>query len=157
MDIINSVREKPKPQKREKKRKEKIRLKNKSVSKPEFRRRITFELDPTALASEVDLIAPIVTYDLSEVDSYPKLEKYLEPDYPDIARSKGIEGVVVLKILIDSAGRVVAIKIKDNGGFYEFGISAARAVQRWRFRPAKIMGSPVAVWCIQKVRFELKK
>ncbi|MCD6423275.1 MAG: energy transducer TonB [Elusimicrobia bacterium] len=157
VDIISPRRAKPRAKKKNREKDIRKPLKSRNIIKPEFRRRITFELDPNALASEVDLIAPMVTYNLSEVDSFPKLEKYLEPDYPDIARSKGIEGVVVLKILIDSFGRVVAVKIKDNGGLYEFGIAAARAVKQWRFTPAKIMGTPVAVWCIQKVRFKLKK
>ncbi|MDO9513225.1 MAG: energy transducer TonB [Elusimicrobiota bacterium] len=114
-------------------------------------------MDTNAFAGEVDLIASMVTYDLSEVDCFPELKKYIKPDYPDVASSKGIEGVVVLKILIDREGKVAMVKVQDNGGFYEFGRSASRTVKRWRFEPAKIMNMPVAVWCIQTVRFELKK
>ena len=142
-------REKPKAKHVKKLIKPKWRL------RPEFRRRIAFELQPGLLAGEVDLIAPEVTYDLSEVDQLPRLIKYKEPPYPEEAIMEEIEGNVLLKILIDREGRVVMVKVLDNGGFYEFAQAAIRAVKIWSFEPAKIMGIPVAVWCIQPVRFEL--
>ncbi len=132
-------------------------IKPKATLRQNLRQRITFELDPDIFASEVDLIAPFVTYDLSEVDQLPMLMKYIKPDYPEEAITKGIEGVVVLKILIDQDGKVAMAKVLNNGEFYEFGSAASRAVKRWRYEPAKIMGMPVAVWCIQSVRFEIGK
>ncbi|MCD6311350.1 MAG: energy transducer TonB [Elusimicrobia bacterium] len=157
IDFIRPKRKKAKPEKKRKEKKAKALLKPKNKIKTELRRRIAFELDPNAFAGEIDLIAPMVTYDLSEVDCFPRLKKYVKPDYPDAASSKGIEGVAVLKILIDREGKVAMVKIQDNGGFYEFGRSASRAVKRWHFEPAKIMNMPVAVWCIQTVRFELDR
>lgn len=142
-------REKPKEENVKKLTKPKWKLKS------EFRRRIAFELQPGLLAGEVDLIAPEVTYDLSEVDQLPRLIEYEEPSYPEKAIMEEIEGNVLLKILIDREGRVIMVKVLDNGGFYEFAQAAIRAVKRWRFEPAKIMGIPVTVWCMQPVRFEL--
>jgi len=130
-------------------------IKPKWKLKSEFRRRIAFELQPGVLAGEVDLIAPEVTYDLSEVDQLPRLIEYEEPSYPEEAIMQEIEGNVLLKILIDREGRVIMVKVLDNGGFYEFAQAAIRAVKIWSFEPAEIMGIPVAVWCIQPVRFEL--
>lgn len=123
---------------------------------PEISRKITFELDPSALSDGVDLLAPCVTYDISEVEQLPRLVTYREPDYPLYAASKGIEGVVVLKILIDADGKVAMVNILDNSGLYDFGVSAARAVKTWVYEPAKIMNTPVAVWGVQEVRFEIK-
>lgn len=123
--------------------------------RPEFRRRIAFELQPGLLAGEVDLIAPEATYELSEVDQLPRLIEYKEPSYPEKAIMEEIEGNVLLKVLIDREGRVIMVKVLDNGGFYEFAQAAIWAVKRWRFEPAKIMGIPVTVWCMQPVRFEL--
>ena len=141
--------EKPKAKHLKKLMKPKWRL------RPEFRRRIAFELQPGLLAGEVDLIAPEVTYDLSEVDQLPRLIEYEEPSYPEEAIMQEIEGNVLLKILIDREGKVIMVKVLDNGGFYEFAQAAIRAVKIWSFEPAEIMGIPVAVWCIQPVRFEL--
>lgn len=157
VDLIKIDREKIKPKKKRKPKDIKKLVKKKITIKPKLRKRIAFELDPSALASEVDLIAPMVTYDLSDVDQLPVLLDYKEPEYPEEAVTRGIEGVVVLKILIDRKGKVAMVKVIDNGGFYGFGRSASKTVRRWFFEPARIMGMPVAVWCIQSVRFELKE
>lgn len=155
VDLIKLETQKPQLKQRPKPREIHKQAKRKSHPLLKFKRRISFELDPNALASEVDLIAPMVTYDLDEVDEFPELIKYIEPDYPHDAVTRGIEGVVKLKILITTEGKVSMIKVLDNGGFYEFGIAAKRVVKRWRFEPAKIMGMSVSVWCEQSVRFEL--
>jgi hypothetical protein len=74
---------KPKPKNVREKTKRRKRM-----LKPEFKRRITFELNPSALSEEIDLIG--VTYDLSEVDQPPRLVKYIEPDYPTDALARGL-------------------------------------------------------------------
>ena len=156
VEVVKLKKEKVKLKKKQKPKELKQRKIKKNIIKPELRRKITFELDPNALANEVDLIAPMVTYDLSEVEQLPQLIKYREPDYPFEASAKNMEGIVTLKILIDREGKVTMVKLLDNGGLYEFGQEATRVIRKWRFRPAKIMGMPVAVWCIQKICFELK-
>ena len=156
LDLIKLDREKTKLKEKKKEQKSVRAQEPKRKIRPELRRRITYELVPGAFASEVDLIAPMVTYDLSEVDQLPQLLRYIEPDYPEEAITKGIEGVVILKILIDREGKVAMVKILNNGGFHQFGRAASRVVKRWRFEAAKIMNMPVAVWCIQNIRFELK-
>lgn len=155
IDLVNVRMERKIPREKPKLKHIQKLIKPKWRLRPEIRRRIAFELEPGILASEVDLIAPEVTYDLSEVDQLPRLIEYKEPSYPEEARAEEIEGDVLLKILIDRRGKVIMVKVLDNGGFYEFARVAMRAVKRWRFEPAKIMGIPVAVWCIQPVRFEL--
>lgn len=157
IDLIKPKIEKTNKKKKPIPKETKKLIKPKATLRQNLRQRITFELDPDIFASEVDLIAPFVTYDLSEVDQLPMLMEYIKPDYPEEAITKGIEGVVVLKILIDQEGKVAMAKVLNNGGFYEFGSAASRAVKKWRYEPAKIMGMPVAVWCIQSVRFEIGK
>jgi len=149
--IEKTIKKKSKPKEMKK------LIKKEQPIKPELRRRINFELTPDALSTEVDLIAPYVAYDLSEVDQLPCLVEYIKPDYPEEARAKGIEGVVVLKIFIDREGKVTMVKVLNNGGFYEFGRAASRTIKKWQYEPAKIMGMPVAVWCIQNIRFEIEK
>lgn len=130
------------------------------IAKPrikyEFSRRIGFELDPYASINEADLSASGVIYDLSEIDQIPRILKYIQPDYPEEAKLKGIEGKVTLKILINCEGKVERAEVLNDGGFNEFGRSAVRTIIKWEFEPARIMDMPVAVWCIQAVYFELK-
>lgn len=156
VDVIKLKKAIVKPKKKQKPEQKRL---IKTKLKPEVTKlmqRITFELTHDALSSEVDLIVPQVTYGLDEVDQLPELIEYVEPEYPEEAIAKGIEGVVVLKILINEEGGVEIVKVLDNGGFYKFAQASSRAVKKWLFRPAKIMGMPVSVWCIQKIRFELK-
>ncbi|MCK5534250.1 hypothetical protein KAI68_03965, partial [bacterium] len=104
VEVVKLKKEKVKLKKKQKPKELKQRKIKKNIIKPELRRKITFELDPNALANEVDLIAPMVTYDLSEVEQLPQLIKYREPDYPFEASAKNMEGIVTLKILIDREG-----------------------------------------------------
>lgn len=67
-----------------------------------------------------------------------------DPIYPDWARENGIEGRVILHALIGVDGRVRRITvIRAIPGLSE---SAAEALRRWTFRPAKSNRQPVAVW-----------
>ncbi|MEW6557118.1 MAG: TonB family protein [Elusimicrobiota bacterium] len=40
------------------------------------------------------------------------MTEYIEAEYPENALIKGIEGTVTLKILVDTDGRVVIVKIR---------------------------------------------
>jgi len=89
-------------------------------------------------------------------DTPPKLIKLVKPIYPDIARKAGIEGMVILKILVDVDGKVidaVVLKSLGNVGCDEAAIEAAK---QCRFEPALQRDKPVRVWVSYPVRFVLK-
>jgi protein TonB len=78
-----------------------------------------------------------------------------KPEYPAIARQAGVEGVVVLRILVDKEGDVRDV-IYVSGP--EMLKDAAMEVARlWKFRPALQQQRPVAVWKLQPFKFSLDR
>jgi TonB family protein len=73
----------------------------------------------------------------------PVLISSVMPIYPSVARSSGIAGNVVLQASISPAGIVVATKVLSGPPVLRQ--AAVDAVRRWKYRPAKLNGDPVAV------------
>jgi protein TonB len=76
------------------------------------------------------------------------------PEYPSDARAKGLEGMVILKGVVELDGRVTQLKVMR--GDEPFASAALAAVKTWRFKPALVGGQPAAVYRIFKVPFRLK-
>jgi len=91
---------------------------------------------------------------LYELDSQPTVIGEVRIPYPEDARSRGIEGTVVLSVLVDETGRVRTVKVISGpgGGLDQ---AAARAVERIRFRPALRKGQPVAAQITYRYTFLL--
>ena len=68
------------------------------------------------------------------------------------AREAGGHGVAVIGFVIDERGRVEHPVILQDAG-YGLGLEAARAVRRYRFKPATLHGEPVAVYQIVSFNF----
>ena len=89
-------------------------------------------------------------------DTPPKLIKLVKPRYPDIARKAGIEGMVILKILVDVDGKVVDAKVLKSLGNVGCDEAAIEAAKKCAFEPALQRDKPVKVWVSYPVRFMLK-
>lgn len=74
--------------------------------------------------------------------------------YPDIARKAGIQGKVVIAVLIDKYGNIMEIKVEKSlpGGCDEAAIEAVKAV---KWKPAMQRDEPVEVAIRIPVRFKL--
>lgn len=83
--------------------------------------------------------------------------KFIQPDYPELARKAQIEGTVWVKALVDKNGRVrdamIAKASGTNAGFEEL---AQEAAYKNIYKPAISNGQPIAVWVVYKVEFTLK-
>ncbi len=89
-----------------------------------------------------------VAYDREPVPYYRPA-----PEYPAWARDAGIEGRVVLHVLVGRDGRVVRMTVIRN---VEGLTDAAReAIARWLFHPALSGRNPVAVWVEIPIEFKL--
>ena len=95
--------------------------------------------------------SPVPLYDL---DSQPTVIGEVRIPYPEDARSRGIEGTVVLSVLVDEGGRVRTVKVVSGpgGGLDQ---AAAKAVERIRFRPALRKGQPVPAQITYRYTFLL--
>ncbi|WP_437713078.1 TonB-dependent siderophore myxochelin receptor MxcH [Sorangium sp. So ce448] len=84
----------------------------------------------------------------------PQLLELAEAEYPPEARAARREGTVVLKLLIDAAGRVTEAEVTGpiGGGFDE---AARAAVLRSRFTPARRDGTPIAARILYSYEFGL--
>ena len=76
--------------------------------------------------------------------------------YPDIARKAGIEGKVIVNVLVDVDGRVVDAKILKSLGHSGCDEAAIQAIKSVRWKPAKQRDRPVKVWVGIPVIFKLK-
>ena len=66
------------------------------------------------------------------------------PVYPEEAQRAGLEGLVVLKVVIDERGRVGDVAVMRSVG-HGFDEAAVAAVRQWKFRPATRNGKPIKV------------
>jgi TonB family protein len=75
------------------------------------------------------------------------------PKYPEEARSKNIQGVVTLDIIIGKNGAVESVKVTD--GPKELTKAAVNAVKHWRYEPTLLNGKPVEVETTVELGFKL--
>jgi TonB family protein len=87
----------------------------------------------------------------------PELIESVPAEYPPEAKAAGVEGTVVLSIVIDADGNVAQAVVTDPGPHPSFAAAALHAVQQFRFRPAEIDGKPAAVEIEYRYEFVLEK
>jgi TonB family protein len=83
-----------------------------------------------------------------------KLVRSVEPVYPDVAKRAGIEGTVLLKVVIARDGIVKAVKVVS--GEPVLADAAKDAVKKWRYQPTILDGKPVNVVTTVTVEFRLR-
>jgi eukaryotic-like serine/threonine-protein kinase len=97
-------------------------------------------------------------YEAADVDRGPRVLKQVAPTYPPGAARRRLQDVIVLKALIDVAGRVADVRIiKGSAKDHSFDAAAVDAVRQWSFAPARKAGQPVACWLNVGVPFQLPR
>jgi protein TonB len=86
----------------------------------------------------------------------PELIKMVTPDYPEMARQAGVEGKVVLQIVVDEKGNVIEAVVILAQPPTLFDDAAIAAILQWKFKPAKQRDRPIAVRMGQEMKFTLK-
>jgi TonB family protein len=85
----------------------------------------------------------------------PRLLREVKADYTEEARRRGVEGEVLLEIVITRTGSVGDVKVLrrlDSG----LDQRAIQAVRQWQFAPATRQGAPVDVIVEVGVEFKLR-
>jgi len=78
------------------------------------------------------------------------------PTYPELARRKGFEGTVVLRVAVSAAGQPTAIALATSSGHDLLDDRAIETVWHWRFLPALAKGQAVAGLVLLPITFELR-
>ncbi len=85
----------------------------------------------------------------------PKLLREVHIPYPPSAKARGLEGSVVLNLLIDADGKVRDAQLVQ-GIAEDLNHAALQAVQKFQFKPAQVADQPVAVRIRYAYRFVLE-
>ena len=88
-------------------------------------------------------------------DEAPKLIRIVKPQYPEIAREDGVEGKVVLTMVIDKEGKVAEAKVLLAEPAEVFNEAALNAVLQYEFEPAKKDGKQIKVQVGHSILFTL--
>ena len=85
----------------------------------------------------------------------PSLLREVTPDYTEQARRAGLEGEVLLELVVGPDGGVSNVRVLRplGAGLDE---QAVAAVRQWRFAPARRLGTAVAVIVEVAVEFRLR-
>ena len=101
--------------------------------------------DPDGVSGRAHILGSVVA---------PVLLVKIDPEYSDEARKAKLQGVVVLQIEVDTAGRARNVKLVHGLGL---GLDdrAIEAVKRWSFRPGTVNGKPAVTSAVVEVNFRL--
>lgn len=96
--------------------------------------------------------APMIIHEGVEL---PVLVHRVQPDYPDVVRRARIEGLVVLRAVISRNGDVEVREVLQSVNPI-LEREAIKAVNQWKYRPARFNGRAVSVWFTVTVSFKLR-
>ena len=85
----------------------------------------------------------------------PTLVREVRASYTEDARRRGIEGDVVLEIVVGADGQVGSVRVKRSLGA-GLDQKAVDAVRQWKFTPARRQGAPIDVVVEVAVGFSLR-
>lgn len=88
------------------------------------------------------------------VDEFASLKNYQLPERPKRELPEGMEGKVLIKVLVSDSGTVAGYQmLRDFPLSYGFGAAVVKAIKDWTFEPAKYQGQKVKSWVLVDVDF----
>ncbi len=108
-------------------------------------------------AVEIPLLEDPTWYPARQVDVHPAPLYPIKPDYPDKGAEQGVEGSVVVLLLIDEAGVVKEASVVEANSEGIFDESALLAFRGARFTPAQKNGRAVKSRVLIRVTYELAR
>jgi protein TonB len=88
-------------------------------------------------------------------DEPPVLIKFVNPKYPDLARQAGIEGTVLLNVLVGDDGKVLQVTVIQSDVTPAMEKAAQEAAKQFLWKPAKQRTVPVKARMAVPIRFKL--
>jgi len=93
-------------------------------------------------------------FSAKEVDAPAVISARPKPGYTREARSNGIQGVVILRVVLSSAGKISRVRVMRR---LPFGLTenAIRSACKIEFKPARKYSQPVSQWLPLEYAFRL--
>jgi protein TonB len=110
---------------------------------------------PPARPAPVPAAAPAAPAPTASL-SPPQYRDCPPPPYPRLARRRGLEGTVLLTVLVAADGAVQEITVQRSSGHAVLDRQAVETVGSWRFHPARRGRQAVAHRVEVPVRFQLR-
>ena len=129
-------------------------VKKKPTVKPQ-QKIIPVEKIPPPQETIEEEVKPASASTFVQADSKPFALDNPKPVYPSAARRRGMQGIVLLQVMVSDKGAVSSIHIMRNSGFKVLDISAVNTVKQWRFMPARQGSDNVASTVQVPIRFIL--
>lgn len=85
--------------------------------------------------------------------AYPLYRDNPPPQYPESARRRGFEGIVLVHAEVLADGSVGKTLIRKSSGYAILDQTALNAVRNWKFEPAKKSGIPYKTWAELPIKF----
>ena len=79
-----------------------------------------------------------------------------KPHYPELARKRGQEGLVLLRAEVNPQGEPVKVEIQKSSGYPLLDQSALKTVRKWRFQPPQENGESRPGNIVLPVEFKLR-
>ncbi len=93
--------------------------------------------------------------DFIPYDKEPQIVRQVEPKYPESAMRAGLEGRVVVKMWVDTDGKVKEVVVLKSDAEI-FNKPAIEAAKQFLFTPAYLHNKPVGVWVSYPFLFRLR-
>lgn len=77
------------------------------------------------------------------------------PRYPSMSQRLKEQGEVLLRVKVNSEGKPLEVRLQQSSGYTRLDKAAQKAVNQWRFVPAKRQGKAVMAWVVVPIEFSL--
>jgi TonB family protein len=78
-----------------------------------------------------------------------------QPQYPDVSRRKGDQGLVGVDVFVGKDGRVKETKIVMSSGHQELDAATLKEASTWRFVPGRLNDELIEMWNTFIITFSL--
>jgi protein TonB len=94
-------------------------------------------------------------YEAADVDTKPKVIRQMPINYPTLAKRNGVEGRVVVRVLIGKKGKAEKMEVVQSEPEGIFDENAMKSLKYWQFRPGILNGELVPTWVSIPLSFKL--
>ncbi len=116
---------------------------------------------PDIMAGDGDVVVDIEEDYIPAPDEFVAVE--VEPEmifsppleYPKMAKTAGLEGVVFVQALVNEKGEVQDVRVAKSSGVTSLDEAALTQARGCKYKPAIQNGRPIKLWVSYKVNFSL--